>query len=191
MWLAGTLLEFGDRAGAAASLKQMKSDGGDPGTDASFKAELGDPKPAQRYIEENSSNGTRSSLKLYFDLPQLRAFLDLEAHQPAKAVAEIEPARKYQMRDIGVLYERARAETEAGMLDAAATDYRLILDNPGLDPIWPNSTLSHLRLARVLALKHDDPSSRSEYEELFAAWKDADKDLLLLKQARAEYARLK
>jgi tetratricopeptide (TPR) repeat protein len=48
MWLAGILLEFGDPHGAAASLNQMKSDGGDPGTVTLFKADLGDPVPAQK-----------------------------------------------------------------------------------------------------------------------------------------------
>jgi len=106
-------------------------------------------------IEKITGSGTRNSLNLYFDLPQMRALLDIKAHQSAKAVEDMEPARKYQMRDIGVLYERARAEAEAGMFDAAAADYRLILANPGLDPIWTDNTLSHFRLAHVLALKND------------------------------------
>jgi tetratricopeptide (TPR) repeat protein len=191
MWLAGILMELGDPHGAEACLNQMKSDGGDPGTMALFKADLGDPVPAQKMIEKISGSGTKNSLNLYFDLPQLRALLDLKAHQPAKAVEDLEPARKYQMRDIGVLYERARAETEAGMFDAAAADYRLILDNPGLDPIWTDNALSHVRLARVLALKNDTAASKREYETFFALWKDADTDVPILKQARIEYARLK
>jgi DNA-binding winged helix-turn-helix (wHTH) protein/thioredoxin-like negative regulator of GroEL len=191
LWLSAILFEYGDRNGAAACLKQMKSDAADPGTMTFFQAELGDPAPAQRLIAKIENSDTKSTLGLYFDRPMLRALLALEANRPGEAVAEIEPARKFQMRDYGVPYQRARMETDAGMFDAAAADYRLILDNPGLDPIWPDLTLSHLRLARVLALKHDSSGSRSEYEKLFAAWKDADKDLLLLEQARSEYARLK
>jgi hypothetical protein len=142
-------------------------------------------------IEKITGSGTRNSLNLYFDLPQMRALLDIKAHQSAKAVEDMEPARKYQMRDIGVLYERARAEAEAGMFDAAAADYRLILANPGLDPIWTDNTLSHIRLARVLALKNDTAASKREYETFFALWKDADTDVPILKQVRIEYSRLK
>ena len=78
MWLAGILLELGDPSAAAASLNQMKSDGGDPGTVALFKADLGDPAPAQKMIEKITGSGTRNSLNLYFDLPQMRALLALK-----------------------------------------------------------------------------------------------------------------
>jgi predicted negative regulator of RcsB-dependent stress response len=118
----------------------------------------------------------------------LRATLALIAHQPAEAVRLIEPARPYQLRNFDVPYLRARAETEAGMLDAAARDYRLILDNQGIDPIVPTYSLAHLRLARVLVLQKKPAQARDEYNALFAAWKNADADLPLLVQARREYA---
>jgi DNA-binding winged helix-turn-helix (wHTH) protein/tetratricopeptide (TPR) repeat protein len=191
MYLAAILFEYGDLDGAAASLKKMKSDAGDPGTVAFFQAELGNITPAQHLITNITSNGTKNTLNLYFDLPMLRALLALKAHKPAEAVQEMEPSRKFQMRDYGVPYQRARMEAEAGMLDQAAADYRLILANQGIDPIWPDYTLSHLRLARVLALQNNQADSRSEYEKFFDLWKDADADVPLLKQARIEYARLK
>jgi tetratricopeptide (TPR) repeat protein len=190
LWLAAILFEYGDRDGAAACLKQMKSDAADPGTVAFFQADLGDPAPAQRLIAKIDNSDTKSTLSLYFDRPMLRALLALKAHRPAEAVAEMEPARTFQMRDYGVPFQRARMETEAGMLDAAAADYRLILANPGIGPIWTDYTLSHLGLARVLALKNDKAGSRGEYEKFFAAWKDADSDQPLLQTAKSEFAKL-
>jgi hypothetical protein len=95
------------------------------------------------------------------------------------------------MRDIGVPYQRARAEVEAGMPDKAAEDYRLILDNPGIDPIWPEHTLSHLRLARVLASQNKGREARVEYEAFLSAWRNADADVPLFVQAKEEYARLR
>jgi tetratricopeptide (TPR) repeat protein len=191
LWLAPILFELGDLRGAEACLKQMKGDEGDPGTVAFFKAELGDMAPAQRLVAKIGSSGTKSTLSLYFDLPMLRALLALKAHKPAEAVKEISPARKYQMRDYGVPYQRARMEAAAGMLDAAAADYRLILANPGIGPIWPDYTLSHLRLARVLALEKKTIEARQQYRELFDAWKNADPGLPLLQAARSEYANLR
>jgi predicted negative regulator of RcsB-dependent stress response len=135
-------------------------------------------------------SGTKSTLDLYFNLPELRALLALKNHRPADAVKELDPARKYQMRDIGVPYQRARAEVEAGMLDQAAQDYRLILDNPGNCPIWPEHTISHLRLARVLALEKKTDEARSEYRAFFDAWKDADPGLKILADAKREFAQL-
>jgi DNA-binding winged helix-turn-helix (wHTH) protein/cytochrome c-type biogenesis protein CcmH/NrfG/predicted negative regulator of RcsB-dependent stress response len=190
LWLAPILFEYGDTGGAAASLKQMKGDGGDPGTKAYFQAEVGNLEPARRMIAKITNSGTKNTISLYFDLPMLRALLALKAHQPAEAVKEIEPARKYQMRDYGVPYQRARIEAEAGMLDQAAADYRLILANQGIGSIWPDYTLTHLRLARVLAEQKQPDEARRQYQTFFDAWKDADANLPLLLAARSEYARL-
>lgn len=120
----------------------------------------------------------------------MRAALALAAHQPTQAVQWLEPARPYQLRDFLVPSLRARAEIEAGMLEAAARDYRLILDNQGVDPISPLYPLAHLRLARVLARQQKPSPARDEYKALFEAWKDADADLPLLIQARREYEAL-
>ena len=51
--------------------------------------------------------------------------------------------------------------------------------------------LAELGLARAAALAGDIPASRKAYEDLFAAWKDADPDLAILRKARDEYSRLK
>jgi tetratricopeptide (TPR) repeat protein len=190
LYLAGILLELDDPTGSAACLRQMKGDGGDPGTVALFWANLGNPVPAQRLIARIVSSGTRSSLSLYYDLPEARSILALEAHKPALAVQEIEPARKYQMRDPGVPYQRARAEVEAGMFDQAAADYRLILANPGIDPVWPDYTLTHLRLARVLVLQKKFAEARTEYQAFLGAWKDADPGLPTFETAKSEFAQL-
>jgi hypothetical protein len=94
------------------------------------------------------------------------------------------------MRDYGVPYQRAAAEIQAGMLDQAADDYRLILTDQGIGPIWTDYNLSHLGLARVLALQKKPAEARAEYQAFFNAWKNADPDVPLLIQAKAEYAKL-
>jgi eukaryotic-like serine/threonine-protein kinase len=190
MFLAGILLQYGDPAGAAANLRLIRNEGEDPGTIAYFWAELGDTAPARKLIERLSSNGTRSTLNLYFDLPEVRAHLDLLANQPMQAFADLEPARKYQLRDCGVPWQRAQIEERLGMLDQAAADYRLILDHPGIEPTWPDVTLSHLYLARVLERQQKTAEARVEYQTFLDAWKNADPDLPLFQQARREFAAL-
>jgi eukaryotic-like serine/threonine-protein kinase len=191
MFLAGILIEYGDPTGAKASLNQMRSDAEDPPTTAYFRALLGDIHPAERVITQVNNANIKSTLTLYFDLPQLRSVMALHNHWPAKAVDDLEPARKYQLRDWGVPYQCAWAESEAGMLDKAAADYRLILDNSGIQPLWPAYTLSHLRLARVLVHQKKLAEARTEYETFLTAWKDGDPELPLLVAAKAEYAKLK
>jgi len=190
MFLAGILLEYGDPKGALASLNEMRSSAIDEGTSAYFRAELGDLRPAQQLIAKIVASNSRATLHLYFDIPELSACVDLAQHKAQKAVADLEPARKYQLRDWGVPYQRARAEAEAGMLDQAIADYRLILANPGIEPLWPEFTLTHLRLARVLAQNHQIVEARIEYQAFLNAWKDGDADLPLLVEAKHEYAAL-
>jgi tetratricopeptide (TPR) repeat protein len=190
MFLAGIQMEDGYPREAAGTLKQMESDAIDPGTTAEFKIDLGDIVPAQREIAKRIAENTRNTLSLYFDLPMMRALLDLKAHKPAQAVQDLDPARKYHMRDYGVPYLRARAEVEAGMLDQAVEDYRLILANPGLDPIWPGHTLVHFRLAHALALAKKPAEARAEYQAFLKIWKDADPQVPLLLQAKEELSKL-
>jgi DNA-binding winged helix-turn-helix (wHTH) protein/tetratricopeptide (TPR) repeat protein len=190
MYLAGILISYGDPTGAKACLKQIRFAGEDEGTIAYFYELLGDPAAANRLITDYSQSNTRSTLHLYFDLPELRAQLDLQSHEPNVAVADLEPARKYQLRDYGVPWQAANAESAAGLLDQAAADYRLILAHPGIEPTWPAYTLSHLYLARVLARQKKTAEARAEYVAFLDRWKDADSDLPLAQQARHEYAAL-
>jgi DNA-binding winged helix-turn-helix (wHTH) protein/tetratricopeptide (TPR) repeat protein len=186
--LAEILIEFGEPAKAAADLKQMQGDAGEPDMVALLKAETGDLAPAEDLVATTNSVTERNTLHVYCTLPMVRAALALIAHKPAEAVKLLEPARPYQLRDFRVPSLRARAEAEAGMLEAAARDYRLILDNQGVDPIAPVHPLAHLRLARVLVLQKKFDQARDEYNAFFAAWKNADTDLPLWIQARREYA---
>jgi len=58
----------------------------------------------------------------------------------------------------------------------------------GDDPAY---ALSHLNLGRAKAMQGDLAGAKTSYQNFFAMWKDADPDLPVLKQAKAEYAALK
>jgi DNA-binding winged helix-turn-helix (wHTH) protein/tetratricopeptide (TPR) repeat protein len=191
MFLAGILEQYGFPREAAARLKQMNTDKFDPGTTAQFKAELGDLGPLKKEVARIENSKTTNTLSVYFDRPMLQAMLDLKSNRATQAVEDLEPSRKYQMRDYGVPSLRARAETDAGMLDKAAEDYRLVLAHPGLDSIWPGHSTAHLELARVLARQGKAAEARREYEALLRLWKDGDPLVPLLVQAKQEYANLK
>lgn len=156
-----------------------------------LKASLGDTGPAQSFIAANgAASDSRDTVLLYSDLPYLRAILALKDHKPAEAIQLLEPARPYQLRNFAVPYLRAQAETEAGLLDAAVDDYRLILGNQGVDPLAPEYSLSHLRLARVLAQQKKTDEARKEYRAFLDAWKDADSGFPLFEDAKRELAQL-
>ena len=188
--IADVLIKMEEPDRAAESLRQAKGDAGWTDTAAELRAVTGDLAPAQRLLAAANPVTERDTIHVYYTLPMVRATLLLIEHRPAEAVRALEPTRPYQLRDFEVLYLRARAEAEAGMLDAAARDLSLILSNQGVDPISPLYSLAHLRLARVLTRQKKPAQAREEYNAFFAAWKNADTDLPLLIQARREYAAL-
>jgi len=202
--LAAVQIEFGKPADAKETLKQLQSDstsqaagqsstgGSNAGESAFLQAQLSNAAPAQRFIATaESGDSAHDTILVCCRLPLLRALLALNAHKPAEAVELLEPARPYQLRNFEVPWLRAQAETEAGMPDAAIADYRLILDNQGVDPISPLYPLSHLRLARILALEKKTDEARAEYRAFLDPWKDADPSLPLLADAQRESAQLR
>ena len=188
--LADALVDFGEPSRAAVVLKQMKGDGGDLGRLVFLRAQTGDLTPAQHFIGTASPGRKSNTLNAYCDLPLVRALLALKGHKAEAAVQLLEPARLYQLRDFRVPYLRAQAETEANRLGDAADDYRLILNNPGVDPIAPLYSISHLGLARVLVLQKEPGQARDEYRAFLEAWKNADPEIPLLLHAKQEYEKL-
>jgi hypothetical protein len=55
---------------------------------------------------------------------------------------------------------------------------------------FPLGTLAHLGLARAYALSGDATKAKPAYQDFFAIWKDADPDIPILKEAKAEYAKI-
>jgi tetratricopeptide (TPR) repeat protein len=158
---------------------------------AILRAEFGDVAFAEHYLEEQSSKGNSGTHMAYVKLPLLRSVLATEQGRPLDAVAALEPARPYEMANYIVPTQRAAAYLKAGRPDLAVPEYQKILANPGIDPLSPLYPLAHLGLARAYAMENNQAASRREYEKFFDMWKNADADVPVLKQARAEYSRLK
>ena len=96
-----------------------------------------------------------------------------------------------QFPNVIVFYNRARAYMAAGDQAKAVADFQTVIDNPG----WPDwelfKPLSQLGLAQAYAKQGDFKNSRKAYDDFFATWKDADPNIPILKQAKAEYAKLR
>jgi tetratricopeptide (TPR) repeat protein len=72
----------------------------------------------------------------------------------------------------------------------AAVEFQRILDHRGAAGFAEEYPLSHLNLGRAYALQGDTAKARTAYQDFFAAWKDADPDIPILKTAKAEYEKL-
>jgi eukaryotic-like serine/threonine-protein kinase len=58
-------------------------------------------------------------------------------------------------------------------------------------PRQPQTSQAHLEVGRTYAIVDDTVKSKAAYQDFFALWKDADPDIPLLKQAKAESEKLK
>jgi eukaryotic-like serine/threonine-protein kinase len=73
---------------------------------------------------------------------------------------------------------------------AAAAEFQKILDHRGIVLNQPIGALAHLQLGRAYAMAGDTAKAKSAYQDFLTLWKDADPDIPILKQAKAEYAKL-
>jgi tetratricopeptide (TPR) repeat protein len=131
-------------------------------------------------------------------LPTIRAQVEIARGNPAKAVELLETASQYELGEWSSLFNsclypvfvRGDAYLALHQGNAAVAEFQKILDHRGL--VWNCSTgaLAHWGIARAYAVSGDTTKAKAAYQDFFALWKDADPDIPILKQAKAEYARL-
>ncbi len=126
-------------------------------------------------------------------VPTIRAIVALSPANPkadtAKAIDLGNTAALYGRADFGVLYTRGTAYFLAGRLTEAQQDFQKILDTKTMGP-GAIILIAQKQLGRVYAKQGDLAKARIAYQNFLAAWKDADPDVPLLKEAKAEYAKL-
>jgi tetratricopeptide (TPR) repeat protein len=159
-------------------------------------ARAGDLGRAQTLAEEMTREYPRDTLINRVYAPAIRATIEIRRNNPARALELLKAAEGCEMgglpggSDFWINHLRGEALLAAREAAAAAAEYRKILDRRGVNPTSPLYPLAHLGLARAMALAGDSAGSRRAYQDFFAMWKDADPDLPVLQQAKAEYAKL-
>ena len=126
-------------------------------------------------------------------LPTLRAQLALIRNDPSRAIEVLQAAAPYELSSSGALYPvYVRGETYlvARRGNEAAAAFQKILDHRGIVVNAPIGALAHLGLGRAYALSGDKTRAKMAYQDFLTLWKDADPDIPVLKQAKAEYAKL-
>jgi len=88
------------------------------------------------------------------------------------------------------VYLRGEVYLGAKQGTAAAAEFQKILDHPGVVRSEPIGALAHLQLGRAYALSGETGEAKGAYNDFLTLWKDADPDIPILKQAKAEYAKL-
>lgn len=134
-------------------------------------------------------------------LPALRALLALNRGEPSKAIEGLEMAVPYELGTprstihgyFGALYPayvRGLAYLAAHRGAEAAAEFRKILDHRGIVVSDPIGALAHLQLGRAFAWSGDKTKAKAAYQDFLTLWENADPDIPILQQAKAEYAKL-
>ena len=159
-------------------------------------AATGDSARSQKMAEELIREYPSDTLANKVWIPVAKAYTDLQRNQPAEAVAALEVAAPYELGSgpgtSGYAVNYMRGEAYLRLKDGAkaAAEYQKILAHRGTDPLDVGYNLSRLGLGRALALRGNTAAAKTAYQDFFAAWKNADSDLPVLKQAKAEYEKL-
>jgi tetratricopeptide (TPR) repeat protein len=186
------LVENCDQARRQATESLNASTSTDVEGNAAFAlAVCGDSARSLKLADDIARRRPNDTLALYVTVPLIKALLDLKRGNPDATIDQVNTAAVYAPANSGVLYTRGMAYLKAGRGTEAAQDFQKVLNQKlfhGVDAIVP---LSELGLARAYSLQGDTARSRTAYQDFFADWKDADPDVPILKQAKAEYAKIK
>ena len=134
-------------------------------------------------------------------LPSVRGRLALNKGDASGAIASLAAAAPYELgatRAIGLnwtamfpVFVRGEAYLAARRGREAAAEFQKILDHRGLVLNQPIGALAHLGLGRASVLQGDIPKAKAAYQDFLTLWKDADPDIPVLQQAKAEYGKLR
>jgi len=203
LWQANGALreaEFGNAAQArqAANAALSLSPGRDVKVLAAVAfARAGDIPHARALADElEKTYPTNTTLKLYW-FPIVRAAIALGNQKPSDAVVALEAVAPYEFGEpppfqIGTIYAAyIRGEAYLASHDGAtaAREFQKFLDHRGLVVNYPLASLARLGLARAYALSGDTAKAKATYQDFLKLWKDADPDIPVLKEAKAEYAK--
>lgn len=126
-------------------------------------------------------------------LPVAKSLVETARGNYAAARTELQPARRFDLAQIGLLwppYAAGASYLREGRAAEAIGEFDVIVRNRSVSPASPLYPLAHLGIARAAALAGDTGRSRAAYEALFAFWENAEQDLPALVAARREYASL-
>ena len=169
-------------------------------------ASLGDFRRAEELTRELTNRFPSDTLLNNVTLPAVHAIIETKKKNYSGAIDALMPSTPYELgshQDLpeGItFYQRGLAYLAQGSGEQAAAQFQKLLENRGIVAISPYWALAHLGLGRANAL--DARSNQriaadaarvralAAYKDFLSLWKDADPDIPILKEAKAEYAKL-
>jgi eukaryotic-like serine/threonine-protein kinase len=156
-------------------------------------AASGDKGRTRLLIQELTTRFPNDTFVNHLVLPVVSVEMDIQQGNAAHAIQALQATAPF---DSGIggfrpIYVRGQAYLRLGQGKEAAAEFQKILAHRGYDPFSPLFPLARLGSARALAVQREAANARVAYQDFFATWKDADPDIPILQQAKAEYEKLK
>jgi predicted Zn-dependent protease len=186
----GNVAKTRELAGSSSSLVRGR---GNLGPVAVALAMTGDVDRAQSLTDDLGRRFPDDTLLHNVMIPCVRALIALNHKTPDQAIQALQAATPYELGTALALlpvYVRGLSYLDAKRGTEAAAEFQKIIDHSGIVPTTPEHSLARLGLGRAYAMTGDSAKARAAYQDFFALWKDADPDVPVLKQAKAEYAKL-
>lgn len=160
-------------------------------------ARAGDIEHAQNLVEVLGRTSPLDTLVQNYGLPTIRAATKLDAKDPAGAITALEPARRYELsvnpsfNGLYPAYIRGLAYLQLGKGRLAAAEFQRMLDHRGVVGVDVIGALAYLQMARAQNMMGDEAAAHKSYGDFLNLWQDADLDIPIYRQAKAEYAKLR
>jgi DNA-binding winged helix-turn-helix (wHTH) protein/Flp pilus assembly protein TadD len=155
-------------------------------------AQAGDTAAAGKLAAGLDKEFPLDTLVQRYWLPAIRAAIALQRKDPARAVEQLQVTNAIELGDFRLIVVYLRGEAYLMLHDGthAAAEFQKFIDHRTLVANAEWGALARLGLGRAYAMQGDTAKARLAYQDFLTLWKDADPDIPILKQARAEYARL-
>jgi tetratricopeptide (TPR) repeat protein/tRNA A-37 threonylcarbamoyl transferase component Bud32 len=160
-------------------------------------ARAGDVVGAEKLAAQVDKSFPLDTLVQRYWLPTIRAAAALERKDPNRAIELLKATSTIELaspNNLSIFLCPAYLRGEAYLMlhdgVRAAAEFQKFIDHRGLVVNFPWGALARLGLARAYAMQGDTAKAKAAYQDFLTLWKDADPDIPILKEAKAEYARL-
>ncbi|HTR25534.1 MAG TPA: winged helix-turn-helix domain-containing protein [Terriglobales bacterium] len=160
-------------------------------------ARAGDTTQAAALVKELEKNFPSNTLLKAYWIPAINATIEINRNNSVHAAALLKSSLPYEqgapvdfLSNLYPAYVRGRAYLSAGDGKAAVAEFKKLLEHPGIVGNFVTGSLSHLQIGRAYAMAGERDKALAAYQDFFALWKDADSQIPILGQARAEYKKL-
>ena len=162
-------------------------------------ARIGDTVQSSALADKVAAEFERDTMIQAYWLPTIRAAIAVDRGDAQKAVELLSMSSEYELGmpvqwpSHGTLYPvyvRGEAYLRTGDGVQAATEFQKMIDHRGIVANFPLGALARLQLGRAYKLRGNADKAREAYAAFLVVWLDADPDIPILKQAKAEYAKL-